>query len=197
MAFIRWLGMSVELPSIKPESTLPTVLTEVEARAVLEAATHTRNGTRDRLMVELLLRTGLRESELLSLTPESLEEDRSALFLRVVGKGAKERRVPVVSKDLVRSLRKHAKDISPGELLFDMSDRNLRKMVAAVGKRAGLSKPLHPHALRHTAATIALRRGANIETIRRILGHESLATTQRYLQLTDDDVAADLRRAKW
>lgn len=197
MTFIRWLKMSVELPAIKPESKLPMVLTEVEARAVLEAATHSRNGLRDHLMVDLLLRTGLRESELLGLTPESLQEDQSALFLKVIGKGAKERRIPIVSRDLVRSVRKYAKDISDGGRLFDMTARNVRKLVAAIGKRAGLHKPLHPHALRHTAATLYLRKGVNLESVRRILGHESLATTQLYLQLTDDDVAEDLARAKW
>lgn len=148
-------------------------------------------------MVEILLRTGLRESELLGLTPESLQEDQSTLFLKVIGKGTRERRIPVVSRDLVRLLKRHTKDVLPGGRLFEMTDRNLRKLVAGIGKRAGLSKPLHPHVLRHTAATVYLRKGVNLESVRRILGHESLATTQLYLQLTDDDVAEDLKRAKW
>jgi len=197
-AYARFAGLQLELPKIRPEQRLPEALSEVEAKAVLEAARQTRNGERDRLMVELMLRTGLRAAELLALTPLDLVEDGDILFIRVrQGKGNKERRVPVINKALVRQLQKYAKAISPGERLFPMSSRNLRKLVARIGQKAGLSKRLYPHLLRHTAATLYLRKGANIETVRRTLGHASLATTQKYLALTDEDVARDLARAEW
>jgi integrase/recombinase XerD len=129
--------------------------------------------------------------------PESLEIDDDVLFLRVTGKGAKTRRVPVVDESLAKALRKYAKALPVGLRLFDLSDRRLRSIAAWVGEKAGLGYPLHPHTLRHTMATLALNKGANLETVRRVLGHESLATTQKYLALADKDVADDLRKSKW
>ncbi|NSW83153.1 MAG: tyrosine-type recombinase/integrase [Syntrophothermus sp.] len=196
--YSKWLGQSWELPKIKPEKRLPDALSEVEAKAVLEAAGQTRHANRNRLMVELMLRCGLRASELLSLKAEDFQEDGGILYIHVVlGKGKKDRRIPVTYKPLQQAIKKYTKGMLPSDILFPMIDRNLRKLVADIGRKAGLSKRLHPHMLRHTAATLYLRKGANIESVRRTLGHESLATTQKYLALTDEDVAKDLARATW
>ena len=195
--YSRWCGAIWSIPRVRPERRLPEALSEVEARAVLQAASSTRKGERDRLMVELMLRCGLRSSELLSLRKGDFEEEGGILYLRVTGKGDKERRIPIVHKQLIGALKRYTRGMLPGDLLFPMSPRNLRKLVARIGEKTGLEKRLHPHLLRHTAATLYLRRGANIESVRRTLGHESLATTQKYLALTDEDVARDLSKASW
>lgn len=144
--FFQWLSLGTSLPDIKPEKTLPQALSETEVKAVLEAVTHTRNGVRDRLMVEVMLRAGLRESELLSITPNSLEDVDGTTFLRIVGKGSKERRVPVVVKALAQSLRKVRQGYRPGGTSLSV----VRSPAALPGRRyreegrtAAASAPAH------------------------------------------------------
>jgi integrase/recombinase XerD len=78
-----------------------------------------------------------------------------------------------------------------------MSRRRVEQVVEDIARKARIKKPIHPHTLRHTAATLYLKNGTNIESIRRMLGHASLSTTQKYLQLTDEEVAKDLSKANW
>ncbi len=168
----------------------------------MEAARHTQNGERDRLIVELIMRTGLRSAELLALSADDISDEGPIMWVSVVqgGKGSKDRRIPIVSKSLQTSLKRYVKGMAPLDPLFPpMKSRNLRKLVARIGREAGgLSKRLHPHMLRHTSATMYLRKGANLESVRKTLGgHESLSTTQKYLALTDEDVARDLAKAAW
>lgn len=198
LAYAHFLGKSWNLPSIRPEQKLPEALSEVEAKAVLEAARHTQNGERDRLIVEIIMRTGLRSAELLALSADDISDEGPIMWVSVVqGKGSKDRRIPIVSKSLQTSLKRYVKGMAPLDPLFPMKSRNLRKLVARIGREAGLSKRLHPHMLRHTSATMYLRKGANLESVRKTLGHESLSTTQKYLALTDEDVARDLAKAAW
>ena len=196
--YFKFLGLDIELPRIKPEMKLPTVLLEVEAKALLEASTKTRNPQRDRLIVELLLKTGLRLSELLNLKISDIEEDHGITFLKVnQGKGAKDRRIPIVDRHLVKELNAYTKKMSQDTFLFDISARRVQYIVKDIAKKAGITKNIHPHTLRHTAATLYLKKGVNIESVRKTLGHSNLSTTQRYLQLTDFDVAEDLGKVKW
>lgn len=196
--YFKFLGLDIELPKIKSEEKLPIVLTEVEAKALLEMATRTRNPNRDRLIVELLLKAGLRLNELLNLRVSDIEEDHGVTFLRVIqGKGKKDRRIPVVDKYLLKNLRSYIKNLDRDEKLFNISPRRVQYLIKEIAKKAGITKDIHPHTLRHTAATLYLKKGVNIESVRKTLGHSNLSTTQRYLQLTDFDVAEDLARAKW
>jgi integrase/recombinase XerD len=177
---------------------LPTVLLEVEAKALLEASTKTRNPQRDRLIIELLLKTGLRLGELLNLKISDIEEDHDVTFLKVnQGKGAKDRRIPIVDRHLVKELNAYTKKMSQDTFLFDISARRVQYIVKDIAKKAGITKNIHPHTLRHTAATLYLKKGVNIESVRKTLGHSNFSTTQRYLQLTDFDVAEDLGKVKW
>lgn len=196
-AYSRLFGLGWKIPRVRAEKKLPAALSEVEARAIIQAAGTTRDPERNSLIVELMLRCGLRSAELLSIRRRDIEFDGEMAYIRVAGKGNKERRVPVVHKHLITAIRRYTRGLDQDKLLFPMSSRNLRKIVSRLGRIAGIEKRVHPHMLRHTAATIYLRRGANIETVRRVLGHESLATTQKYLALTDSDVARDISRASW
>ena len=176
--YFKYLGVDVEFPRIKPEMKLPTVLLEVEAKALLEASTKTRNPQRDRLMVELLLKTGLRLSELLNLKISDIEEDHEVIFLKVSqGKGAKDRRIPIVDKHLVKELRSYTKKMSQDAFLFSLSARRVQYLIKDIAKKAGITKNVHPHTLRHTAATLYLKKEVNIESVRKTLGHSNLSTS--------------------
>lgn len=198
-SYAKWAGLALDLPPIKSEKRLPNTLTEAEAKALIHEAGRTSSPERDSLIVNILLRTGIRESDLLSLTAGDIVEDKGLTILTIrQGKGAKDRQIPVVDRQLQKQLKTYTKRMLPSDRLFSMSDRNLRKIISNLGNKAGITRVnVHPHLLRHTSATLYLRKGANLETIRRILGHESLATTQIYLQLTTEDIARDLSGANF
>ncbi|BBJ29111.1 tyrosine-type recombinase/integrase [Athalassotoga saccharophila] len=188
----------LNLAPIRVNQPLPFVLTQPEAKALLEEASRTRNSKRDRLLIELMLRAGLRLGEVLGLVGGDVVEDNGITFIIVRHtKGKKDRRIPIVDKGLVRLLRGYVRGIPVEDRIFDISRRRVELLVKDLAKRAGIRKPIHPHTLRHTAATLYLKNGTNIESIRRMLGHASLSTTQKYLQLTDEEVAKDLSRANW
>lgn len=157
---------------------------------------------RDRALLELLYGSGLRVSEAsgLTLTALSLAE-RS---VRVLGKGSKERRVPLgeaaceaLSKYLaVRVELAHPKSgyLHPSLVFVSsrggpFSPRRIQELVRRLGEVAAGRADLHPHALRHSCATHMLEGGADLRAIQEFLGHESLATTERYTHLSSADLA--------
>ncbi len=183
------------LESPKKPDHLPTVLTLAEVDA-LEAAIDRSlpEGQRDHCIVEVLYSCGLRVSELcnLKLSDLFLEEG----FLRVLGKGSKQRLVPISPRALQEigwwiEERSHI-DIRPGEedFLF-VSHRRGRHLsritvfhnLQVIADRAGIAKRISPHTLRHTFATHLLEGGANLRAIQMMLGHESIRTTQLYTHL--------------
>lgn len=152
---------------------------------------------RDRLMLELLYGCGLRVSELVGLNLTSLEERERTV--RVLGKGEKERLVPVGQHCLdayseylsVRSLLSHPRtgERDPNALLLGqrgtrLGVRQVQALVARYGVIGAGRGDLHPHALRHMCATHMLEGGADLRVIQEFLGHSSLATTQRYTQIS-------------
>lgn len=183
------------LESPKKPDRLPTVLTLAEVDA-LEAAIDLSlpEGRRDHCIVEVLYSCGLRVSELCSLRLSDLFLDEG--FLRVLGKGGKQRLVPVSPRALgeIRGWmdERSGIDIRPGEedILF-LSHRRGRRLsritvfhnLQTIAARAGLQKHISPHTLRHTFATHLLEGGANLRAIQMMLGHESIRTTQLYTHL--------------
>lgn len=156
----------------------------------------TARGVRDRALLELLYATGMRVSELVTLKPADVNLD--AGYLRCMGKGAKERIVPV-GREAVGWVRRYL-EWARGELLGDRRSRwlfvNARggtalsrvgfwKVLKAYGKAAGLAHGLSPHVLRHSFATHLLDRGADLRTIQAMLGHADLSTTQIYTHILD------------
>jgi len=139
---------------------------------------------------ELLYACGLRVSELLSLRLESVNLDQG--WARVFGKGGKERIVPVHARalDALRSYMELRQlrfgGMSPaGELFLNKSGGKLSRVqmwkdLLALGRKAGVEVPLHPHLLRHTFASHLLQSGADLRSIQELLGHASLNTTQIY-----------------
>lgn len=173
---------------------LPEVLTVAEIDAMIAAVDlSTPEGRRNRAIIETLYGCGLRVSELVNLEISRLFLDDG--YLVVVGKGSKERLVPVspvAAEEITGCLAERtALDIKPGEenivFLNRRGHRLTRQMIFTVVRRlaaaAGIAKEISPHTLRHSFATHLLEGGANLRAIQQMLGHESIATTEIYLHL--------------
>ena len=171
---------------------LPRCLSKAEAARLLAAPDGASyEDLRERAMLELLYAAGLRVSELLTLTPESVNLQEG--WVRVLGKGSKERLVPVHARArsalqvylLERGRRFKTPD---AELFLGRSGRKLSRVqfwrvLRALGRRAGLKTDVHPHLLRHTFATHLLEGGADLRSVQEMLGHADLSTTQIYTHL--------------
>jgi integrase/recombinase XerD len=146
-------------------------------------------GTRRRTMVEVLYATGMRVSEILSLKSEAVNFQDG--WVRVLGKGMKERLIPLHAS-AVLWLKKYAETRArrfphhdSAELFLSRRGKKLSRAqfwreIRDIGRKAGLSFPLHPHLLRHTFATHMLAGGADLRAVQELLGHSSLATTEIY-----------------
>ncbi|MBI3665088.1 MAG: tyrosine recombinase XerC [Acidobacteria bacterium] len=172
--------------------TLPPVPTAEQANNLLDAVG--REGIeRDRVILELLYGCGLRVAELVGLNLEDL--DWSDRWIRVRGKGRKERQVPFGAKAaeaLERYLQARAGFDSPALLLNRRGGRLSSRSVERIVKRYAIAfsgdPTLHPHSFRHAYATHLLSSGADLRAIQELLGHSSLSTTQKYTQLSLKDL---------
>lgn len=175
----------------KPTRKIPHTLTADEvARLVVAPAGGDPRSLRDRALLELFYSSGLRVSELAALTLQQVDVQQG--FLRVFGKGAKERFVPVGAKArdalevYLLSGRPHLVRPHTGSAFFlnhrgrALSRVALWMIVKAHARRAGITKPVKPHALRHSFATHLLAGGADLRAIQEMLGHASISTTQIY-----------------
>lgn len=146
----------------------------------------------ERLSVWTLMDTGLRVSEMCGLTRDNVLWQQGSL--RVKGKGG-----PFGKKTKVRVAPASKRVMTLLEAYFALHDswpcgvRAVQKLVKAVANRAGITKSVTPHVLRHTWATLSLQKGVSIAALQRALGHDRLETTAIYLNLTDDHVIAEFR----
>ena len=177
----------------KQEKRHPQVLNVDQAVSLMEAAVEPDpEGLRDIALAEVLYGSGLRISEAIGLDMNDVDSD----LIRVVGKGNKERIVPLSDAAIKRIRRymeqRHAllKDDYSEQALFlsvragkRLDRRQANRVVAKLGKIAGLPKDVHPHMLRHSFATHMLEAGADLRSVQELLGHENLTTTQRYTHL--------------
>jgi integrase/recombinase XerD len=191
---------SVNLESPKIRRTLPGYLRleEVE-RLLAQPNEKTSLGLRDRAMLEVLYSTGLRVSELISLGVSDL--DAKVGCVRCIGKGDKERIVPVGRKAL-GMVDKYLREARPqlcgkgkasgNPTLFvnrrgrPLSRVGVWKILSAYGRRAGLRVPMKPHMLRHSFATHLLERGADLRSVQLMLGHADISTTQIYTHVVEE-----------
>lgn len=183
----------LELPRFGKK--LPEVLSIPEVESLLQAVNlDTKAGPRDRAILETLYGSGLRVSELSNLKFSQIYRDEG--FLRIVGKGGKERLVPIgdhalhwISEQDVNFRRKlhiprGQEDFvflnQRGKMLSRISVFNIVKHAALA---AGLNKNISPHTLRHTFATHLIEGGADLRAVQEMLGHQSITTTELYLHL--------------
>jgi integrase/recombinase XerC len=176
----------------KQDKPLPKALSVDAASALVEAPRgDTPIALRDRAVLETFYSTGARLSELTALNMGDVEWD--AGLVRLFGKGSKERVVPIGSRALAairayRDAMATAKATGPlfvGESGRRLSSRTIARIVKAAARAAG-TPDASPHTLRHSFATHLLEGGADLRAIQDMLGHASLATTQRYTHLTVD-----------
>lgn len=166
---------------------LPNVLALEEVDRLLAAPkTATSKGLRDRAMLEVLYATGLRVSELIGLRLDGVNID--AGFVRCMGKGSKERIVPLGASAAaaVSAYLKSRRVRKPTNYLFlnnrggKLSRMGFWKILKSYGLRAGIKKKLTPHVLRHSFATHLLERGADLRAVQTMLGHSNISTTEIY-----------------
>lgn len=173
---------------------LPEVLTTDEVDRLEQAIDLSKwEGQRNKAIIEVLFSCGLRVSELVSLKLSDLYLDDH--FVRIVGKGRKERLVPI-SDNAIRQLRfwfddRNRMDIKPGEEDYVFLNRRgahltrtmILIMIKRLGAEAGIGKTISPHTLRHSFATALLEGGADLRAIQTMLGHESIGTTEIYTHI--------------
>lgn len=192
----------------RPSRTLPDVLSEREVVRLLQAASERAGpeGMRDRVMLELTYAAGLRVSEIVG--PQGLELSALSLdggWVRVFGKGGKERLAPVYP-GIVRQITAYVRDVRPQLLAhakrrgpvpsalflnangYSMTRQGYWFVLRKAAARAGIERRLTPHTLRHSFATHLLQGGAPLRHVQELLGHASIATTQVYTHLTDSQV---------
>lgn len=201
-SFFRYLALEKYLDSDPAEliekphvgRSLPEVLTVAEIDSMIASIdAEAAEAQRNRAIVETLYGCGLRVSELVNLEMSQVYLDEG--FVRVTGKGSKERMVPIsdVAIEEIRAYlpQRACLKIKPGEesILFlnRRGHRLTRNMIFIIIRRlceaAGIRKTVGPHTLRHSFATHLLEGGANLRAIQQMLGHESIATTEIYLHL--------------
>lgn len=187
----------------KKEKHLPSVFNIDDLFNLLELPDKSdATGLRDAIILELMYATGVRVSELVGINLSDIDTQNGRI--RVRGKGKKERILPIVPEvvDLITKYYKvmpqiviNGKSIETDALIINklgtrMTDRSIRRIVENYLKKAGLPLDYSPHSFRHSFATHLLENGADLRSIQELLGHESLATTQKY---TNMDIASMLK----
>jgi len=209
-AFFKWLKKNdyikknplaeYDLPPL-PKVEMKT-LTEGEINQLLKAIdTHSHIGCRNKLIVLILLDTGLRVSELINTRHEE-DVDLVEGVITVIGKGNIQRSVPIsfeTKKCLKEYLSKHRPCLPepvnpylfPGEDDDPISRNGIQQMLHRLEGKAGLQgRGIHPHLFRHTFATMAIAQGADLFVVKDIMGHASLQTTMKYTHLSIADLKA-------
>ena len=198
-----WLSSDIgkQLQSPKPQRRLPDILdiegaiTTLDSLAVRVSEEGSSAAMRDRAIVETLYASGIRVSELSGLNLSDIDFSRNTL--RVLGKGNKERTVPIgipAAKALTEWLaaRNSMVNEKSGDAVFvgargkRIDQRTVREIVYVALEALGGKVKMGPHGLRHSAATHLLEGGADLRTVQEILGHSSLATTQIYTHVSQD-----------
>lgn len=191
----KWnITAGLSTPSVS--SKLPAVLSKRELEALFSQPPpdNCLKGARDRALLLLLYSCGLRVSELLSLELDQVHDT----FIRVYGKGGKERHLPIGRRALEaidRYLHFRSEPI-PSSLLFiddrgkPFSRRQLWNLVKEYAKAASIDKNVSPHTLRHTFATHLLDEGTDIRIVQELLGHTKIDTTNRYMHLSRKRIQA-------
>lgn len=188
---------AADVATPKQQRPLPDFLSEAEVTDLLQAPDATEPlGCRDRALLEVLYSTGMRAGECAALALDQL--DLLSGLARVMGKGRKERLVMLgryagaavreylpVRTQLLRSGRRREHGIFfVSRSGLPLQPRDIQRIVKRCAAAAGITRPVHPHTLRHSFATHMLDRGADLRYVQELLGHASLSTTQIYTHVT-------------
>lgn len=179
--------------SIMSEKKLPHVLSPNEIDKLIDFYNHDSFiSSRNKTIIDFMYSTGCRVSELINV--EKSDIDIEEAFVRLKGKGSKQRIVPLGSKVLINlesylPLRNKDRKSKNNKLFISKSYKNLDRtavfrIIKSTGVKAGIHKELYPHILRHSAATHMLEGGCDLRTVQEFLGHSSVSTTQIYTKVT-------------
>ncbi len=186
----------------KKEKKIPGVLTEKEVELILESVDCGNFfGLRDRAIMELLYSSGIRVNELVNLNTNDIDFINEEI--KVLGKGNKERIIPVgsVAINFLQKYLKELKKISQDKILFinkskkRLTTRSIELIIKKYAKKVGILKKVTPHTLRHSFATHLLDRGADLRSVQELLGHSNLSTTQIYTHLSIQKLRRDYDKA--
>lgn len=192
---------------IKEPRVLPIVMDIPEIKNILAQVYKIKNQTltsfgfeskeilRDLAIIELLFATGIRVTELVSLKEENI--DLRARYIKVKGKGDKERILQICNKEVLKCLKEYyaifKEEIKKTDGCFfinrlgkQLSDQSVRLMVKKYAKQAGIKKNITPHVFRHSFATLLLEEDVDIKYIQHMLGHSSIAITQIYTHVNQE-----------
>ena len=183
---------------------LPEYLTIDEIDKLLDIDITDPFSARNKAILELMYATGLRISEVISLEFKNI--DTEECIVRVMGKGSKERIVPINDYAL-KALNTYLEEYRPlmvknevNNYLFlnnhgkQMTRQGIFKMIKAECLKKGITKDISPHTIRHTFATHLLENGADLRIIQELLGHSDISTTQIYTHLTNDELKNDYKK---
>ena len=182
-SFLKFLdneSLAKQIKAPKVDKRLPKFITYDELNKLIENA----ENYRDKLIIKFLFYTGVRVSELVKIKKNDIIFEEG--FVKVYGKGGKERIVPI-PKELLNELKDYINKINT-ENIFPLSSRQVERIIKNVAKKAGINKKVTPHVLRHSLATTLLSKGVDIRYIQEILGHSSLNITQIYTHVVPNQL---------
>lgn len=170
----------------KKENKIPVVLTKQEVIDLIKSAPTQKS----KFLIQLLYSSGLRVSEIINIRPQDLDFNENIGWVRE-GKGKKDRMF-ILSEKLSKKLKKFINKNKDWQYIFSktkpLTTRNIQKIVQKTAKLAGIDKPVHPHTLRHSFATHLLDQGTDLRKIQILLGHASIATTQLYTHISQEQI---------
>ena len=183
---------------IAKRKKLPITLNKQEVKSLLEIPNKRyKNGLRNKSIISLMVNTGLRVSEVTGLKTKDINLKEGKLRV-IEGKGSKDRDLTIGNKQALELLKEYGKIRPKSDFFFtsleqdnagkQLAIRYLQTMIKSYSLRAKIQKNVSPHSLRHTFATEFYRETKDIETLRKILGHSDISTTQIYVTLANIDV---------
>ena len=184
--------------NLKSSSKIVIPFSETEIEKVFESFQFIDGNDRDKLIVELFYSTGMRREELLNI--KIINIDFNSHWIKILGKRDKERIIPLLPK-LSKSILNYISKYSPTEYLFEskkskqLSSSTVYRVINKYFRAVSSKVKVSPHVLRHTFATHMLNNGADINTIKEILGHSSLSSTQIYTKIKLPKIVKDYNKS--
>ncbi len=185
--FKKVIKENIEIPTIKRNKTLPSILTMEEVRKLIKSTSNIKH----KLIIKLLYGCGLRASEVINLKKSNLNFEEGLIKVQLA-KGKKDRFVKLpasISEELFAYIK-----ILEGEILFPsnrgekLTTATIQAILKNVSKKAEIKKRVYPHLLRHSFATHLLEQGTDLRIIQKLLGHSDIKTTQIYTQISQASI---------
>lgn len=198
-------NVTSDITGVKMKKSIPKVLSEEDINKLLDINTHDSISYRNKAMLELMYSSGLRVSELLTLTISNIDLNMNTV--RIFGKGSKERIMPIddiASKYLFEYINLYRNTLlknKTSDILFlnsrgeKLSRQGFFKILKGIALEKGINKDISPHTIRHTFATHMLNHGADLRSIQTMLGHENIETTQIYTHVSNNYVKENYNEA--